>query len=394
MLVNPPAHANPRVAAKEGIRARQFLIEGIRNSKFSHLDTSQLKAELNKLLIDAGIPSGKIRTITTPRGGGTIIETDTDEAASWLTDAANQRKLCDLVGLNAEFRTRTYNIIAFNVPTDIVPEDVNHRQEINEVNDLEPSTIVSARWAKAIARRAPNQRTAHLLLTFNNADAANRAISNGLTVCNRRCRVERTKCEPTRCLKCQGWNHIAKDCIEDQSKCANCAGNHRTDSCIIGEKRCVSCKSEDHASWSRNCPTFLRRCDEFNIRNPDNSLQFFPTSDSWTWTATEKGTTPAPRFQARPSNVQLGKRPQQPKKTNDTYIPSTNRQTDTYIPARQNDTYIPIYEDPGWGNDPGPSGSRPSQSRQPTQRPNQEAIVSSTTQNSNRPVNPTPMNNA
>ena len=43
VLVNAPAHANPRVAAREGIKARQFLIEGIRNSKLSHLDTIQLK---------------------------------------------------------------------------------------------------------------------------------------------------------------------------------------------------------------------------------------------------------------------------------------------------------------------------------------------------------------
>ena len=50
MLINPPAHANQRVAAREGIKARQFAIEGIKNSKFSHLDSAQLKTKLNKLL--------------------------------------------------------------------------------------------------------------------------------------------------------------------------------------------------------------------------------------------------------------------------------------------------------------------------------------------------------
>jgi len=52
MLVNPPAHADPRIAAKEGIKARQFLIEGIRNSKLSHLDTPKLKEELNNFLAE------------------------------------------------------------------------------------------------------------------------------------------------------------------------------------------------------------------------------------------------------------------------------------------------------------------------------------------------------
>jgi hypothetical protein len=35
---NPPPHVNPRIAAKEGIKARQFLLEGLINTKFSHTD--------------------------------------------------------------------------------------------------------------------------------------------------------------------------------------------------------------------------------------------------------------------------------------------------------------------------------------------------------------------
>lgn len=60
VLVNPPAHANPRVAAREGIKARQFLLEGIKTSKFSHLDTIQLKTELNKIISDLDFSQGKI----------------------------------------------------------------------------------------------------------------------------------------------------------------------------------------------------------------------------------------------------------------------------------------------------------------------------------------------
>jgi hypothetical protein len=412
ILVNPPAHANPKVAAKEGIKARQFLIEGIRNSKLSHLDTLKLKAELNKFLTELNMPTGKIRSITSSRGGGTIIEADSDAAAHWLSDADNQRKLCDVIGSNTEFRSRTYNIIAFNVPTDINPDEANHRQEINEVNDLEASTITATKWAKAIDRRSPNQRTAHLLLTFNNANAANRAIANGLTICNKRCRVERTKREPSRCLKCQGWNHFAKDCIKEKSSCANCAQPHRTDSCLAKERRCVSCKSDDHTSWSRTCPTFTRKCDEFNLENPENSLQFFPTTDPWTWTTTERSPpsqTPVPKPQNRPSQVQLGKRPQQPRKPTDSYVPNTNtnRPTDTYIPnggsrsgdsyvpTRQGDTYIPTYDPYDWGKDPGPSGSRSNPVVRGSSVANEAATQApSSTQNSNRPVNPAPITNA
>ena len=59
-LINPPAHANPKIAARKGIKARQFLIKGLKESKFSHLDSFQLKTELNKILPELGLPTGKI----------------------------------------------------------------------------------------------------------------------------------------------------------------------------------------------------------------------------------------------------------------------------------------------------------------------------------------------
>ena len=59
VLINPPAYTNPRAAAREGIKGRQFLIEGLKNSKFSHMDSVQLKTELKKILLDIGLTSGK-----------------------------------------------------------------------------------------------------------------------------------------------------------------------------------------------------------------------------------------------------------------------------------------------------------------------------------------------
>ena len=346
ILVNPPAHANPKIAAKEGIRARQFMIDGIKSSKFSHFDVSQLKTELNKIITDLGLPEGKIRTITKARTGGIIVEMNTDKSATWLSDSSNQRKLCDRIGSNTEFRTRAYNVMAFNVPLIINPDDEAHRSEICETNDIEPGTITASKWAKAIEKRSPNQRTAHLFITFNSADAANRAITNGLSICNRRCHVEKTKREPTRCLKCQGWNHIAKECTEEHDKCGNCAGNHRTSNCLTTERKCASCKSNDHASWSRICPTFLKKQDEYNIRNPDNLLQYFPTDEPWTWSTATK---PAiPQQQTRPSLDQIGKRLQ----------PTSGRQADAHTPTYR--SHFTLENQIDWlagGNSAGPSST-------------------------------------
>ena len=398
-LINPPAYANPRVAAREGIKARQFLITGIKNSKFSHLDTLQLKAELNKILIDLGLTSGKIRAITSSHNGGTVIEADNDEAANWFSAEDNQRKLCENIGIDAEFRTRQYNIIAFNTSLALEPGNAEHRQEICEANNLEPGTIISAKWAKAVDKRTPTQRTAHLLLTFNNAGAANRAITNGLSICSKRCHVERTKREPIRCLKCQGWNHLAKECTEERDKCANCAGSHRTFSCLVEDRRCVSCNTEDHASWSRKCPTFLRKIDEYNIRNPDNLLQFFPTTDPWTWSVNDgsvpspwipKSRLPQPSQVQKPSKRQLEKRPQQPRRPMDTYIPSqpSRKQTDTYIPHYFKSTTSGTRNDTlGQGEELGPTSQGPSGSS--SQLNNLSPTNSSPTDRANQSSAPT-----
>jgi hypothetical protein len=115
VLVNLPAHANPRVAAREGIKARQFALEGLKNSKFSHLDNFQLKDELNNILLDLGPPTGKLRSVTSSRNGATILEADSNEMACWLATDENQHRLCEAIGSNTVFRHRTYNIMALNV---------------------------------------------------------------------------------------------------------------------------------------------------------------------------------------------------------------------------------------------------------------------------------------
>ena len=153
--------------------------------------------------------------------------------------------------------------------------------------------ITMMKWVKPIQRRTQEQRTAQLIITVNNADAANRAITNGIHICNKQCQVEWVKREPTRCLKCHGWNHFAKDCIEEQDKCGNCTKNHRTSECLSPQIRnCVSCKVDDHASWSRDCPTFIKKLTEFNVRNPKNTLQYIPIAEPWTWTASVRMTPP------------------------------------------------------------------------------------------------------
>jgi len=285
-IAAPPPHANPRLAAKEGIRARQLMLEGVNdNLKFKEMDDTKLKENLNKIANDLGLEGRCIRTATKQRLGGLLIEMADDHAARWLKDETNARSFCSKIGTATTFRKRLYNLIAYNVPIIMEPENGNHIKEIHEVNQLEPETIKTARWVKPIARRSPTQKSAHLILSFTDVNAANRALANGLTICHRRTTVEKIRKEPVRCLKCQQWNHYAKECIADHDTCGNCAERHRTNQCPDHTRRkCASCSSADHASWSRECPTFKRKVDECNKRNPENSLPFIPSDEPWTWT--------------------------------------------------------------------------------------------------------------
>jgi hypothetical protein len=329
VITNPPPHANPRVAAKEGIKARQFLMEGLAHTKFSHTDTFQLKTELNLILGTLGLQDGKIRSISKLRSGGALLEMDSDTATKWLAEGENWAKLCTKIGPGVVFQPRVHNLIAFNVPLGISPEDQKHRLEVCEANSLDKDTITATgmKWVKPVHRRSPTQRTAHLTLTFNDADAANRAITNGLYICNRRCHIEKIKCEPTRCLKCQGWNHFAKECLEETDTCGNCTKKHRTNECPTPTlRRCVSCKTDDHASWSRDCPTFIKKSEDMNDRNPENTLQYIPTADPWTWTASVKQVPPQPSQPPAQRPVVNRERSIPPKKT------QAPRRVDSYVP--------------------------------------------------------------
>jgi hypothetical protein len=165
-------------------------------------------------------------------------------------------------------------VIAFNVPITIDPENETHRNEILESNHIEADAVALIRWVKPAQRRTPEQKSAHLFISFTDAKAANRTIAEGLSVCNKKVRVEKVKKEPIRCLKCQEWNHQTYECTAPSDKCGNCTEGHRTDQCPQPDKtHCTSSNTSDHASWNRCCPVYDRRAKDCDARNLENLLQ-------------------------------------------------------------------------------------------------------------------------
>jgi hypothetical protein len=65
------------------------MIQGLKESKLSHLDMSQLKAEFNRTLFKLGLPGGNFYSVVNMQNGGTVVEADSDEAAIWLSNSMN-----------------------------------------------------------------------------------------------------------------------------------------------------------------------------------------------------------------------------------------------------------------------------------------------------------------
>ena len=253
-LVNPPPHADLCLVAKEGIKLRQFLVEGVtRDSKIGKMSAAEAKKIINEAIGKAGGDGLKARSALRQNKSGLLVEMETDAGAAWLMNHANARSLCDALGPDLNVKQRSYNVFIYNASTTLDPENADHLKEISETNGIQDGGLIAMRWVKPTnCHDRADQRTAHLILTFTNVDDANRAILTGLTVCQRRVKVAKPKKEPIRCMKCHNWNHVAWECIAQGDTCGMCGENdHWTKDCTNKEKKhCVSCETDDHASWS------------------------------------------------------------------------------------------------------------------------------------------------
>jgi len=136
---------------------------------------------------------------------------------------------------------------------------------------------MAARWIKPPRRRENAQRVAHAMFQMSTPETANKLIYDGLYHNMERLRPVKDKKEPMRCLKCQRWGHMAKDCRETSDTCGTCAENHRTNTCTAYKTlRCANCDSKTHGSWSRQCPEFLQCCHDLNTHTPRTKCHTSP----------------------------------------------------------------------------------------------------------------------
>ncbi|KAG1807483.1 uncharacterized protein BJ212DRAFT_1281884, partial [Suillus subaureus] len=128
-------------------------------------------------------------------------------------------------------------------------------------------------------QRNPGQCTAHTIFTFKTKTAANQAIRFSLTIEGRKVFGRKLIQEPTCCLKCHAirGNHMAADCPQELDMCRTCRVNNPE------LFFCINCQTNNHAAWSRDCPTFIRKWEVNQGQQEDAHYIYFPTNNPLTW---------------------------------------------------------------------------------------------------------------
>ena len=289
-----------RIRNREEIKKRQVLIEFDRTQDLQLENMSdtvlarKAKDAINTVWVISPDPKPempKIKAATLLRNGGLLIELDTAEAADWLCDEANRKKILDNIGSGASIKNRTYQVIVQFIPIQFNPENDDSLRHIESTNGLQPGTIMKAEWIKPIKDRREGQRVATARFYFKNAKTANTILSTNAYIYNKKVIPKKPRKEPIRCLKCQRFGHERRHCMANGATCARCARQHETEECITPHRdfKCTNCEGR-HPSYDRECPRFTEKCDQLNRRCPENGLAFYPTDEPWSWATADTHT--------------------------------------------------------------------------------------------------------
>jgi hypothetical protein len=220
--------------------------------------------------------------------GGILYELNNQESAAWLNTPGNRSSFLEHFGAEVIIKDRSYQLIIENVPISFNPSSPMAIAEIETKGGLQQKSVIKARYIKPVARRTPNQRTAHIALSLSTKTSANQIIRHGITIEGKKVYGRKLLPEPTRCLKCHTFDggHLASECQQEHDTCGTCGEQHRTAECKVIEQttfHCVNCKADGHAAWSRECPTFKAKWEAHKKRNDEAQYIYFPTEDPTTW---------------------------------------------------------------------------------------------------------------
>ncbi|KAF8806037.1 hypothetical protein BYT27DRAFT_7102565 [Phlegmacium glaucopus] len=116
-----PVDTDPRILAREGIKARQFLLDFPVDLETRELSQAEVVKRFNEAVVGAGGSASmhRIRTVERLANKGLLGEFLTDEGAKWFAQEANFDKFVTALGTlgrGACVKKRNHPIIAYYVP--------------------------------------------------------------------------------------------------------------------------------------------------------------------------------------------------------------------------------------------------------------------------------------
>ncbi|PPQ73739.1 hypothetical protein CVT24_006959, partial [Panaeolus cyanescens] len=217
-----------------------------------------------------------------PRKDTILLELASQATSQWLKE--DERVVALATRLGATVQNRTYQVMVRRIPL-TYDADIRSPEApaiVAKDNNLEPGEVKSVKWIKPAERRSEDQRSAYAMISLTTPQAANRLILRGVELCDSNRDAVRSTRDAPRCLKCQLYGHLAKDCPNNEM-CGTCGGAHPTRGCRnLRNPWCASCKSKDHSSWDRDCPVFITESSKL-VKNNENDYVYFPTKEPWTW---------------------------------------------------------------------------------------------------------------
>ena len=175
-----------------------------------------------------------------------------------------------------------------NKPYFVVLKGLNYQNALVYKQELEVKyNIKEIKQIKSM--RTPNQVINKVILAVENKESADSLIRNGIRLSYIRYRIEeyRSPIKLIQCFKCQGFNHIAKNCKKEKTICPKCGSdNHPIDEqtnkpiCNAEKKQCINCGNE-HSSAAPFCPKKQERLQYIKAKISNNKQDIIiPTTST------------------------------------------------------------------------------------------------------------------
>ncbi len=207
-LPNPATGATTldvRIRAWEGIKSRQVLIDvqAPGQTLLSGSTNASLTEAANKAIQDMdGASDHCFTSARRLNNGGILLELDSEAAAGWLGDTAMKAAFISRYAPEATVKEQAFPLVVQFVPLHFKPERDTEIGSLEKDNGLPAGSILRAKWIKPAYRRSPDQTCGHLILVASKPETANKILTDGLIICQKRVYAEKCKKEPTWCLKC------------------------------------------------------------------------------------------------------------------------------------------------------------------------------------------------